>query len=73
MAVTIDGKQIAEDVVSKVKASAAELIEVTGITPGIAVVIVGEDPASQVYVATQGQGMRLPFRAAHPAGTDERR
>lgn len=33
MAVTIDGKQIAEDVVSKVKASAAELIEVTGITP----------------------------------------
>jgi methylenetetrahydrofolate dehydrogenase (NADP+) / methenyltetrahydrofolate cyclohydrolase len=55
MAVTIDGKQIAEDVVSKVKASAAELIEVTGITPGIAVVIVGEDPASQVYVASKGR------------------
>jgi methylenetetrahydrofolate dehydrogenase (NADP+)/methenyltetrahydrofolate cyclohydrolase len=58
MAVTIDGKQIAEDVVSKVKASAAELIEVTGVTPGIAVVIVGEDPASQVYVASKGRKAR---------------
>lgn len=58
MAVTINGKEIAEDVVSKVKASAAELRESAGITPGIAVVIVGEDPASQVYVASKGKKAR---------------
>jgi methylenetetrahydrofolate dehydrogenase (NADP+) / methenyltetrahydrofolate cyclohydrolase len=58
MAVTINGKEIAEDVVSKVKASAADLIETSGITPGIAVVIVGEDPASQVYVASKGRKAR---------------
>ncbi|MCX8282002.1 bifunctional methylenetetrahydrofolate dehydrogenase/methenyltetrahydrofolate cyclohydrolase FolD [Phyllobacterium sp. 0TCS1.6C] len=58
MAVTINGREIAEDVVSKVKASAAELIASSGITPGIAVVIVGEDPASQVYVASKGRKAR---------------
>lgn len=58
MAVTINGKEIAEDVVSKVKLSAAELIKDSGITPGIAVVIVGEDPASQVYVASKGRKAR---------------
>ncbi|MCO4318733.1 bifunctional methylenetetrahydrofolate dehydrogenase/methenyltetrahydrofolate cyclohydrolase FolD [Phyllobacterium sp. 21LDTY02-6] len=58
MAVTINGREIAEDVVAKVKASAAELIASSGITPGIAVVIVGEDPASQVYVASKGRKAR---------------
>ncbi len=58
MAVTINGKEIAEDVVSKVKLSAAELIKDTGVTPGIAVIIVGEDPASQVYVASKGRKAR---------------
>ncbi|EJN05435.1 bifunctional methylenetetrahydrofolate dehydrogenase/methenyltetrahydrofolate cyclohydrolase [Phyllobacterium sp. YR531] len=58
MAVTINGKEIAEDVVSKVKTFAAELIKDSGITPGIAVVIVGEDPASQVYVASKGRKAR---------------
>ena len=32
-----------------------ELISETGVTPGIAVVIVGEDPASQVYVASKSR------------------
>jgi methylenetetrahydrofolate dehydrogenase (NADP+)/methenyltetrahydrofolate cyclohydrolase len=58
MAVTINGKETAEDVVSKVKASAADLIDTSGVTPGIAVVIVGEDPASQVYVASKGRKAR---------------
>lgn len=55
MATLIDGKSVAEDVVEKVKAASARLIADTGVTPGIAVVIVGEDPASQVYVASKSR------------------
>ena len=55
MATLIDGKAVAEDVVAKVKAASAKLIADTGVTPGIAVVIVGEDPASQVYVASKSK------------------
>ena len=40
MATLIDGKAVAEDVVEKVKAASAKLIADTGVTPGIAVVIV---------------------------------
>ncbi len=55
MAEIIDGRSIAEDVVAKVKEAAATLKSATGTTPGIAVVIVGEDPASQVYVASKSR------------------
>ena len=51
----IDGKLIAEDVVATVKAETALLIAENGVTPGLAVIIVGEDPASQVYVASKGK------------------
>jgi len=51
----IDGKLLAADVVAKVKAETANFVAATGIKPGIAVVIVGEDPASQVYVASKGR------------------
>lgn len=51
----IDGKLLAEDVVAAVKAATGDLLAATGIKPGIAVVIVGEDPASQVYVASKGR------------------
>jgi methylenetetrahydrofolate dehydrogenase (NADP+)/methenyltetrahydrofolate cyclohydrolase len=50
MADVIDGKAVAEEVIATVKQGAARLIAEHGVTPGIAVVIVGEDPASQVYV-----------------------
>lgn len=50
----IDGKALAENVVAKVKTETARLAE-TGVTPGLAVVIVGEDPASQVYVASKSR------------------
>ncbi len=46
----IDGKAFAEKLLSQVTADVAQLKEKTGKTPGLAVVIVGEDPASQVYV-----------------------
>ncbi|MGI6284649.1 bifunctional methylenetetrahydrofolate dehydrogenase/methenyltetrahydrofolate cyclohydrolase FolD [Neomoorella humiferrea] len=45
----LDGKQIAAAVREEVKAEVAGLKE-RGITPGLAVVLVGDDPASQVYV-----------------------
>jgi len=51
----IDGKLVAGEVVEKVKHATAKLIADKGVTPGIAVVIVGEDPASQVYVRSKGK------------------
>ena len=45
----IDGKQVASQVLEEVGKDIARLRE-QGITPGLAVVLVGEDPASQVYV-----------------------
>ncbi|MDJ0614107.1 MAG: bifunctional methylenetetrahydrofolate dehydrogenase/methenyltetrahydrofolate cyclohydrolase FolD [Rhizobiaceae bacterium] len=51
----IDGKAVAAEVVETVTSETAKLIKETGIVPGIAVVIVGEDPASQVYVRSKGK------------------
>ncbi|MFU0503926.1 bifunctional methylenetetrahydrofolate dehydrogenase/methenyltetrahydrofolate cyclohydrolase [Pseudaminobacter sp. NGMCC 1.201702] len=51
----INGKTVADDVVEKVKRLTADLSSKHGVTPGIAVVIVGEDPASQVYVSSKGK------------------
>ncbi|WP_343316012.1 bifunctional methylenetetrahydrofolate dehydrogenase/methenyltetrahydrofolate cyclohydrolase FolD [Brucella sp. BE17] len=55
MAQLIDGKMLAEDVISTVKSETQTLVSSTGTVPGIAVVIVGEDPASQVYVASKSR------------------
>lgn len=49
MATIIDGKKVAAEVLSECSEEIAEL-KSRGITPGLAVVLVGEDPASQVYV-----------------------
>lgn len=49
MATIIDGKKVAEEVLAECSREIAEL-KASGITPGLAVVLVGEDPASQVYV-----------------------
>lgn len=48
MAILIDGKQLAKKVNQETKARAEKLIA-KGIKPGIAVVLVGDDPASQIY------------------------
>jgi methylenetetrahydrofolate dehydrogenase (NADP+) / methenyltetrahydrofolate cyclohydrolase len=55
MAQIIDGKVVADEVVAKVKDLAADLKTSKGVVPGLAVVIVGEDPASQVYVSSKGK------------------
>ena len=46
----IDGKAIAAVVKEQVKADVAAFTAKTGVTPGLVVVLCGEDPASQVYV-----------------------
>ncbi len=50
MAKLIDGKLISAQVKEQVRTEAAELFEKHGIKAGLAVVIVGSDPASRVYV-----------------------
>jgi methylenetetrahydrofolate dehydrogenase (NADP+)/methenyltetrahydrofolate cyclohydrolase len=54
-ATRIDGKAFAARVRDKVAGHVTRLIEEQGITPGLAVVLVGEDPASQVYVRNKGR------------------
>ena len=49
-AVRIDGKAKAAELSEIITAETAELLRDHGIKPGLAVVIIGEDPASQVYV-----------------------
>ncbi len=51
----IDGRLAAATVIDAVKTGAAALEARSGVKPGLAVVIVGEDPASQVYVASKGR------------------
>ena len=50
MAKIIDGKAISAAVRAEITEETAAFIAATGVTPGLAVVIVGSDPASQVYV-----------------------
>ena len=50
MARIIDGKQIAADLREEIAADVKKL-QNSGVTPGLAVVLVGEDPASRVYVS----------------------
>jgi len=49
----IDGKAIAAQIYEEIRAEVAELKEKHGITPGLATVLVGENPASQSYVRSK--------------------
>lgn len=51
----IDGKGFSEQVRGQVAAHVSRLNEEHGITPGLAVVLVGSDPASEVYVRSKGK------------------
>lgn len=51
----LDGKQFAAHIRAKVADHVARLKERHDLTPGLAVVLVGEDPASQVYVRSKGK------------------
>lgn len=71
----IDGKAFAAGLRARVAAGVAELHAATGIKPGLATVLVGDDAASQVYVKSKGRvaaelGM-ASFDHRLPAGTTE--
>src|SRR3984957_17900153 len=51
----IDGKPFAERVTARVAAEVAVLARDHGLKPGLAVGLVGEDPASQIYVRSKGE------------------
>lgn len=74
MAKIIDGKQIAQEIKDELKEKIKEL-KSSGCVPGLTVVIVGEDPASQIYVrmktkASQELGINSETIAL-PAGTSQ--
>nr|WP_206111873.1 bifunctional methylenetetrahydrofolate dehydrogenase/methenyltetrahydrofolate cyclohydrolase FolD [Rhizobium laguerreae] len=51
----IDGKNVAASVIQTVKSATAALERSSGVTTGLAVVIVGDDPASHAYVGSKGR------------------
>ncbi len=51
----IDGKAIAEAVIAEVKEKAQQLLETRGVRPGLAVIMVGDNPASAVYVRNKAK------------------
>ena len=55
MATIIDGKAVSAKIREEIKAESAAFEKETGIKPGLAVIIVGEDPASQIYVRNKGK------------------
>ena len=55
MAVVIDGKEAAASVIAAVTEATASLERETGLKPGLAVVIVGNDPASHAYVSSKSK------------------
>ena len=67
-AAIIDGKAFAAGLRARVGTAAASIAEAHGITPGLAVVLVGEDPASQVYVRNKSKAVAEAGMAAfdHP-------
>jgi methylenetetrahydrofolate dehydrogenase (NADP+) / methenyltetrahydrofolate cyclohydrolase len=75
MATIIDGKAVAAAVREDVAAGTREFVERTGRRPGLVTVLVGEDPASQVYVrnkiaACKAAGMES-FHEAMPADSTQ--
>ena len=75
MVAIIDGNELARQLSHETAASVARLREARGIVPGLAVVLVGEDPASQVYVARKvSETTRVGMRSIEhrlDAKTDE--
>ncbi len=74
-AALIDGKAYAETLRARVGAAAAAFAHQAGRRPGLAVVLVGEDPASQVYVGAKGKACEAAGMASFehrlPADTSE--
>ena len=48
------GKEVSEEIYGELR-QRIDALKARGVTPGLAVVLVGEDPASQVYVRKKGE------------------
>ena len=74
-ATLIDGKASAAKLRDKIAAEAGRLKSLHGLTPGLATVLVGNDPASEVYVRNKGKTAEaLGFKSVHiqlPADTSQ--
>jgi methylenetetrahydrofolate dehydrogenase (NADP+)/methenyltetrahydrofolate cyclohydrolase len=74
-AILIDGKASAAKLREKIAAEAARLKAAHGLVPGLATVLVGHDPASEVYVRNKGKTAEaLGFKSVHialPADTSQ--
>ncbi|RPH88464.1 MAG: bifunctional methylenetetrahydrofolate dehydrogenase/methenyltetrahydrofolate cyclohydrolase FolD [Deltaproteobacteria bacterium] len=55
MSIIIDGNKIAQDIRKAIREETSVFKEKTGIVPGLAVVLVGDDPASQIYVGRKAK------------------
>jgi methylenetetrahydrofolate dehydrogenase (NADP+) / methenyltetrahydrofolate cyclohydrolase len=55
MAKIIDGRQIGQEIRATIKADAEAFTQDTGVVPGLATVLVGDDPASHQYVRMKGK------------------
>ncbi len=71
----IDGKAIAADLRVAVAEEVRRLVAQHGLQPGLAVVLVGDDPASKTYVGSKSRGLvdvgMRPFDFHLPASTGE--
>jgi len=74
-AILIDGKASAARLREKIAAYTADLKSKHGLVPGLATVLVGSDPASEVYVKNKGKTAEaLGFKSVHvalPADTSQ--
>ena len=74
-ATIIDGKGFAASLRARIADRVALFADTVGRAPGLAVVLVGEDPASQVYVRSKGKAVleagMLGFEHRLPADTDQ--
>ena len=51
----LDGAALAKEVRAEVAVGVAEMLQSHGVTPGLAAVLVGDDPASAIYVRNKRQ------------------
>ena len=55
-AVLIDGRKIADEIRAEIKAETTRFMQKEGVTPALAFILVGDNPASQSYVKMKGKG-----------------
>jgi len=58
MGIIIDGKKVSEQILNELKNKTAKLLADKGIVPGLAVLLVGNDPASESYVNSKEKACR---------------